>query len=62
MPLKVKDVGLRLRVERDLREEFVETCRSEGKAAAQVLREYMREYVARNRGALQRDLFLRRDA
>jgi hypothetical protein len=62
MPLKVKDAGLRLRVERDLREEFVEACRSEGKAAAQVLREYMREYVARNRGALQRDLFLRRDA
>ncbi len=57
MPLKIKDAGLRLRVERDLREEFVETCRSEGKAAAQVLREYMRDYVARNRATAQRDLF-----
>jgi hypothetical protein len=57
MPLKIKDAGLRLRVERDLREEFMETCRSEGKAAAQVLREYMRDYVARNRAAAQRDLF-----
>jgi hypothetical protein len=34
--------GLRLRVERDLREESVGTCRSEGKTAAQVLREYLR--------------------
>jgi hypothetical protein len=57
MPLKIKDAGLRLRVERDLREEFVETCRSEGKAAAQVLREYMRDYIARNRVAAQRELF-----
>ncbi len=64
MPLKIKDAGLRLRVERDLREEFVETCRSEGKAAAQVLREYMRAYVARNRAAAQQelDLFAKRRA
>lgn len=62
MPIKIKDAGLRLRVERDLREEFVETCRAEGKAAAQVLREYMREYVARNRAAAQRELFATREA
>jgi hypothetical protein len=36
----------------------VETCRSEGKAAAQVLREYMRDYVERNRALAQRELFL----
>jgi hypothetical protein len=58
MPLKIKDAGMRLRVERDLRHEFVETCRAEGKAAAQVLREYMRDYVARNRAASQRELNL----
>jgi uncharacterized protein involved in exopolysaccharide biosynthesis len=58
MPLRVKDVGLRLRVERDLREEFVEICRSEGKAAAQVLREYMRDYITRNRAAAQQELDL----
>ncbi len=56
MPLKTKDVGLRLRVDRQLRQEFLESCQLEGKAAAQVLREYMREYVARNR-AMQRELF-----
>jgi len=58
MPLIIKNAGLRLRVERDLREEFVETCRAEGKAAAQVLREYMRDYVARNRAAAQQELDL----
>lgn len=58
VPLKTKDAGLRLRVERELREEFVETCRSEGKAAAQVLREYMRDYVTRNRTAAQQELEL----
>jgi hypothetical protein len=58
MPLKTKDAGLRLRVERDLRYEFIETCRAEGKAAAQVLREYMRDYVARNRAASQQELDL----
>ena len=58
MPLKIKDAGLRLRVERDLRHEFIETCRAEGKAAAQVLREYMRDYVARNRAASQQELDL----
>lgn len=62
MPIKIKDAGLRLRVERELREEFVETCRAEGRAAAQVLREYMREYVARNRAAAQRELFTTREA
>lgn len=57
MPFKIKDAGLRLRVEREIRQEFVEVCRGEGKTAAQVLREYMREYIARNRAAAQRELF-----
>ena len=57
MPIKTKDAGLRLRVERDLREEFVETCRADGQPAAQVLRNFMREYVERNRAAAQRQLF-----
>jgi hypothetical protein len=57
MVIRTKDAGLRLRVERELRDEFVETCRLEGKPAAQVLREYMRVYVARNKMAAQRELF-----
>jgi hypothetical protein len=41
----MKDVGLRIRIQRDLREQFLEVCRAQDKPAAQVLREFMREYV-----------------
>jgi len=44
----MKDVGLRIRVQRELREQFLEACRIQDKPAAQVLREFMREYVANN--------------
>lgn len=57
MPIKTKDAGLRLRVERELREEFVDACRAEGRSAAQVLRDFMRVYVTRNRATAQQDLF-----
>jgi hypothetical protein len=57
MPVKTKDAGLRLRVEKELRQEFVEACRSTGKPAAQVIREFMREFVARERATAQGSLF-----
>lgn len=57
MVLKTKDAGLRLRVEKTLRQEFVDACRAEGRSAAEVLREFMRAYVAQNRATAQRDLF-----
>lgn len=57
MALKIKDAGLRLRVEKELRQEFVEACRSTGKPAAQVLREFMRDFVARERVHVQHSLF-----
>lgn len=60
MIAKTKDAGLRLRVERDLREQFVKVCQADGRPAAHVLREFMREYVARNSG--QPDLFRARIA
>jgi len=41
----MKDVGLRIRLQRELRDQFVEACRAQDKPAAQVLREFMREYV-----------------
>lgn len=40
-----KDAGMRIRVERTLREEFLETCRSRDVPAAQVIRAFMRDYV-----------------
>jgi hypothetical protein len=42
----MKDVGLRIRVQRELRDRFLEACRAEDKAAAQVLRQFMRDYVS----------------
>nr|WP_281719702.1 hypothetical protein [Nitrosomonas nitrosa] len=42
-----KDSGLRIRVERELREKFLALCREQDRPAAQVLREFMREYVAK---------------
>ncbi|MEQ8694476.1 MAG: hypothetical protein RIC85_04010 [Gammaproteobacteria bacterium] len=44
----MKDVGLRIRVQRELREQFLEACKAQDKPAAQVLREFMREYVEKN--------------
>lgn len=41
----MKDSGLRIRVERELRERFVETCRVQDRPAAQVIREFMKQYV-----------------
>lgn len=40
-----KDVGLRIRVDRELREQFLHACRYRDQPAAQVLREFMRDYV-----------------
>jgi hypothetical protein len=47
----MKDAGLRIRVQRGLREQFLEACRADDKPAAQVLREFMRGYVARHASA-----------
>lgn len=42
----MKDSGIRIRVERDLRDKFLSLCRRKDRPAAQVLREFMREYIA----------------
>ena len=52
-----KDVGLRIRVDRDLRHEFLDVCRTQDKPASQVLREFMRGYIEGHRNAQQATLF-----
>ena len=47
----MKDSGLRIRIERDLREKFLAVCRERDRPAAQVLREFMRTFVADNEGS-----------
>lgn len=44
----MKDSGLRIRVERDLRERFLEICQQQDRPAAQVLREFMRDYISKH--------------
>ncbi len=44
--LIMKNSGLRIRIERELREKFLEVCREQDRPAAQVIREFMREYIA----------------
>lgn len=41
----MKDVGLRIRLQRELREHFIAVYKSQDKSAAQVLREFMRSYI-----------------
>lgn len=41
-----KDSGFRIRVETELHQKFVEICRAQDRPAAQVIREFMRAYVA----------------
>ncbi|MFZ0692954.1 MAG: hypothetical protein WAN51_02190 [Alphaproteobacteria bacterium] len=45
-----KDSGLRIRVERPLRDSFLEACRADDRPAAQVLREFMRDYIGARAG------------
>ena len=44
--MKEKDAGMRIRVERKLRDEFLMMCREQDRPAAQVIREFMRDYIA----------------
>jgi antitoxin component of RelBE/YafQ-DinJ toxin-antitoxin module len=51
-----KDVGIRIRVEKELRDEFLAACRADKLSASEVLREFMRRYADR-RDINQPDLF-----
>lgn len=52
-----KDVGIRIRVERELREAFQGACLAENRQASDVLREFMRLFADRHSGGLQASLF-----
>lgn len=52
-----KDVGLRIRVDRELRNEFLDICRTLDRPASQILREFMRTYIDEYRESQQGVLF-----
>ena len=51
-----KDVGLRIRVERELREAFQGACLAENRNASEVLREFMQAFADKHQGGLQPDM------
>ena len=53
---QTKDAGMRLRVERRLRQQFTRACRASGLPAAHVLRQFMRTYVEQRQSG-QSELF-----
>jgi hypothetical protein len=42
----MKDYGIRIRVDKTLREPFQAACRAENKQASDILREFMQAYAA----------------
>ena len=42
-----KDCGMRIRIEKELREAFVQACHAQERAASDVLREFMRVFAAK---------------
>lgn len=57
LPMAKKDVAFKIRVEEELRREFVEICQAEDMTAAQVVRKFMRRYIESHKKALQGNLF-----
>lgn len=43
--MSIKDCGMRIRVEKELREAFVQACRAQNRPAADVLRDFMRAFT-----------------
>lgn len=54
--MSLKDSGMRIRVEKDLRDAFVQACRAQDRPAADVLRDFMRAFTEKQLQG-QADLF-----
>jgi hypothetical protein len=52
-----KDVGIRIRVDKELREAFRGACMSENLLASDVLRDFMRSYANQHDSGKQASLF-----
>jgi acyl-coenzyme A thioesterase PaaI-like protein len=53
----VKESGLRIRVDSQLRVDFLRACKKDDLTAAQVLRAFMRMYLERQQRGQQTELF-----
>lgn len=52
-----KSSNYRIRVEPELHHEFLDACKSKDRPAAQVIREFMRDYVTEYKFTRQTDMF-----
>ena len=55
--MAMKDAGLRIRVERELRDAFRGACAAENRDASEVLREFMRSFSEQRHAGKQTSLF-----
>ncbi len=55
--MSFKDSGMRIRVEKELRETFVQACRAQDRAASDVLRDFMRAFTEKQQSG-QGSLFV----
>lgn len=53
----MSEAGFRIRIDTQLRQEFVRACREQDLTASQVLRAFIREYVDRHAATQQHELF-----
>ncbi|HEC27838.1 MAG TPA: plasmid-related protein [Gammaproteobacteria bacterium] len=53
-----KSSNYRIRVEPELHQEFLDVCKADDRPAAQVIREFMKNYVLNHRQGLQAELFV----
>jgi len=56
--MAAKNVGIRIRVDQELREAFQGSCRAEDRKISDVLREFMRSYADRHQDGKQASLFI----
>ena len=52
-----KTAALRIRIEPELHKNFLDTCKAQDVSASQVLREFMKQYVATHLRTPQLDFF-----
>jgi hypothetical protein len=55
--MTAKDVGVRIRVERELRDAFQQACAAENRQASDLIRDFMRSYSEQRGNGLQYGLF-----
>jgi antitoxin component of RelBE/YafQ-DinJ toxin-antitoxin module len=53
----MKEAGLHVRIDEDLRKRFVEVCQKQDITASQVLRAFMRKFIEDHYAGRQQELF-----